>query len=205
MDDHDHLDRTLPLRLTTDEAIHGCKRTVLVTRTVRTGGRLVAREERLTVTVPAGVRTGLRLRLAGKGDEDLEGHLGDLYLELQAPVTYVDATPAVVFWSTARKVGLGFVIVGAAFLAFSLWTVWQKVGAPRVEIHVTPIVFGFLGMFFGAVCILGNVHPGIDLSAVGKRRLAVLVAVSFAVCAAAGVTFYQVVRQLERLGYRRWP
>jgi len=46
-------------------------------------GGLERREEALRVTIPAGVRSGQVLRLAGKGDERAGAQPGDLYLALE--------------------------------------------------------------------------------------------------------------------------
>lgn len=63
------------LSVTAEEARHGAKKPITILR----GG---AREE-LLVTVPAGVRSGTRLRLREKGMPGAEGVPGDLYLTIQ--------------------------------------------------------------------------------------------------------------------------
>jgi molecular chaperone DnaJ len=46
---------------------------------------LVERSERVSVRVPAGVQSGYRLRLRGKGDDAFGGEAGDLYLAIEVP------------------------------------------------------------------------------------------------------------------------
>jgi curved DNA-binding protein CbpA len=66
---------TMPLRLTPDEADRGSRKHIALDA----GGRT----EELLVTVPAGVRTGTRLRLRGKGRPAPDGSRGDLYLAIE--------------------------------------------------------------------------------------------------------------------------
>jgi curved DNA-binding protein len=66
-------DRTTDLKVTLEEAGRGTKKSV----TLSTGGKSQA----LTVTIPAGIRDGNKLRLTGKGDPGPPGTpSGDLYL-----------------------------------------------------------------------------------------------------------------------------
>jgi hypothetical protein len=65
----------VPLRLTGGEARHGARKHVAVPHD---GG-----DDRLLVTIPAGVRAGTRLRLRGKGRAGPEGTRGDLYLAVE--------------------------------------------------------------------------------------------------------------------------
>jgi len=65
------LDRTVPLRLTREEAARGAERTIEVG-----AGR------RVKVKVPPGMSTGKQLRLRGLGEKD-GGEAGDLFLEVQ--------------------------------------------------------------------------------------------------------------------------
>ena len=71
------------LTLQTEELCPTCKGTGRVLRTVcsecRGTGR-VLRQKRLEVKIPPGVRTGSRVRIAGKGGEGQGGPAGDLYL-----------------------------------------------------------------------------------------------------------------------------
>lgn len=92
------------LSISLEEAAVGCEKTISFIRQVG------SKEEnaRLSVTVPAGVKQGQRLKLAGEGDKPSMGGAGDLYvvLELQEhllfrreendvvldlPITYTDA------------------------------------------------------------------------------------------------------------------
>jgi curved DNA-binding protein len=66
-------DRTTDLKVTLEEAARGAKKSV----TLAAAGKRQA----LTVTIPAGIRDGNKLRLAGKGDPGPPGTPpGDLYL-----------------------------------------------------------------------------------------------------------------------------
>jgi curved DNA-binding protein len=66
------LDAEATLSLSLAEAFRGCERTLSVN------------EERVQVRIPAGVRSGSRLRLKGKGNlQPGTGRRGDLYLNLQ--------------------------------------------------------------------------------------------------------------------------
>ena len=61
-----------PVEITLEEAAHGTQRV------------LVADGERITVKIPPGVRTGSKVRVAGKGGPGMGGGLaGDLYLKVQ--------------------------------------------------------------------------------------------------------------------------
>lgn len=92
------------LNISFEEAAVGCEKTVSFMR------QIGAREEaaKLSVTVPAGVKEGQRLKLAGEGDRPAQGVAGDLFVivELQdhllfkreendvildLPVSYTDA------------------------------------------------------------------------------------------------------------------
>ncbi|MEB3277188.1 MAG: DnaJ C-terminal domain-containing protein [Cyanobacteriota bacterium] len=67
-----NLDAEATISLSFAEAFRGCERT------------LVVNEERVQVRIPAGVRTGSRLRLKDKGNlQPGTGRRGDLYLNLQ--------------------------------------------------------------------------------------------------------------------------
>jgi DnaJ-class molecular chaperone len=63
------------LSVTADEARRGTKKPIAVQRN--------RQREELLVTVPAGVRTGTRLRLREKGDSGPHGAPGDLYLTIR--------------------------------------------------------------------------------------------------------------------------
>jgi curved DNA-binding protein len=66
------LDAEATINLSLSEAFRGCERTLSVN------------EERVQVRIPAGVRSGSRLRLKGKGNlQPGTGRRGDLYLNLQ--------------------------------------------------------------------------------------------------------------------------
>jgi len=92
------------LSITFEEAAVGCEKTISFAR------QMGAREEaaKLSVTVPAGVKEGQRLKLTGEGDRPANGVAGDLFviIELQdhllfkreefdvildLPVSYTDA------------------------------------------------------------------------------------------------------------------
>lgn len=92
------------LSITFEEAAIGCEKTISFMRQVG------SKEEntRLAVTVPAGVKEGQRLKLAGEGDRPSSGPAGDLYVVvdlqehllfrredndviLDLPITYTDA------------------------------------------------------------------------------------------------------------------
>jgi len=67
-----NLDAEATINLSLSEAFRGCERTLSVN------------EERVQVRIPAGVRSGSRLRLKGKGNlQPGTGRRGDLYLNLQ--------------------------------------------------------------------------------------------------------------------------
>ena len=65
-------DAVVPLRVTTDEARRGARKQV----TLPDGGHVV-------VQIPAGVRSGTRLRLRGKGRRRDDGSRGDAYLAVE--------------------------------------------------------------------------------------------------------------------------
>ena len=108
------LDIDMGLRISAEEAAAGARRDVNIMRFVRcpscmatyrrTAGcsacsdGLTTREEKLSVRVPAGIATGTRLRLAGKGHESTRDPVGDLFLDVHivtpAPAA-VSATPSV--------------------------------------------------------------------------------------------------------------
>lgn len=92
------------LTITFEEAAVGCEKTISFMRQVG------SKEEntRLAVTVPAGVKEGQRLKLAGEGDRPSSGPAGDLYVVvdlqehllfrredndviLDLPISYTDA------------------------------------------------------------------------------------------------------------------
>ena len=67
-----NLDAEATINLSFSEAFHGCERTLAVN------------EERVQVRMPAGVKSGSRLRLKGKGNlQPGTGRRGDLYLNLK--------------------------------------------------------------------------------------------------------------------------
>jgi curved DNA-binding protein CbpA len=68
-------DITLPLRLTSEEAASGGRKRV----TVNSAGQT----RDLLISIPSGVRSGMRLRLRGKGELDAQGTRGDLYLAIE--------------------------------------------------------------------------------------------------------------------------
>ena len=45
------------------------------------GRGYIVEEEKIKIDIPAGVDTGMRMRIKGKGNESLNGYRGDLYLE----------------------------------------------------------------------------------------------------------------------------
>jgi curved DNA-binding protein len=67
-------DMMISLSLSRAECERGTQKEIVV--------RWEGRNERLLVTVPAGVRAGSRLRLKGKGTEGPDGIAGDLYLSI---------------------------------------------------------------------------------------------------------------------------
>ncbi len=92
------------MSITFEEAAVGCEKTISFMR------QLGSKEDntRLAVTVPAGVKEGQRLKLAGEGDRPSNGPAGDLYVVvdlqehllfrredndviLDLPITYTDA------------------------------------------------------------------------------------------------------------------
>jgi hypothetical protein len=95
------LDIDSRLRVTTRDAAAGVRREIRVMRIVRCSACLAAkrercsecsdglttREERLTVRVPAGIASGTKLRLAGKGHESMLAPTGDVFLtvDVQEP------------------------------------------------------------------------------------------------------------------------
>lgn len=70
--DGDAADREAILQLSLEEALRGGRRTLSL--------RGEGGERTLSVTIPAGVLDGQRLRLAGQGDTARDGRRGDLYL-----------------------------------------------------------------------------------------------------------------------------
>jgi hypothetical protein len=72
---HPAEDVTVPLRLTSTEAAEGGVRRVTLS--------WVRGPEALEVTIPAGVRAGVRLRLRGKGRPRADGSRGDAYLAVE--------------------------------------------------------------------------------------------------------------------------
>ncbi len=68
----DDADIELPLQIGEEEAARGTRKRVTLTRGDRT--------EEVLVTVPAGIATGARLRLRGKGRPAAGGRAGDAYL-----------------------------------------------------------------------------------------------------------------------------
>jgi curved DNA-binding protein CbpA len=75
-EDNRRLDRFQKILLSAATAARGGERQV----TCRQAGR----RKKLVVTIPAGVRTGTRIRLKGMG-ELKDGNYGDLYLEIRVP------------------------------------------------------------------------------------------------------------------------
>jgi DnaJ-class molecular chaperone len=69
------LDLFSVLSISLQEAIHGTEKIF----NYQTNGKT----ERVRIKIPAGIRTGTRLRLKGKGLKTREGAVGDLYLEIQ--------------------------------------------------------------------------------------------------------------------------
>jgi curved DNA-binding protein len=67
-------DLEAPLAVTLDEAYRGVEKTVTIPRD--------SESRTLSVTVPAGVKTGSRLRMKGEGESSGTGH-GDLYLVVE--------------------------------------------------------------------------------------------------------------------------
>ncbi len=68
-------DYTTRINLTFDEAVHGCK------KTIRFKDEL-GQMQTIEVNVPAGIDTGKKIRVKGKGGQGHSGN-GDLYLEAQ--------------------------------------------------------------------------------------------------------------------------
>jgi hypothetical protein len=68
-------DIVLPLSLSRTEAQQGARKRVTLERT--------GRVERFMVTIPPGVRSGTKLRLRGKGENNSGGIRGDLYLDVE--------------------------------------------------------------------------------------------------------------------------
>ena len=69
------------------------------------GARLTSEERELTFEVPAGVRDGTRIRMAGEGDESAEGRSGDFYVWLRVrdhPVFRVDGDDLMMHLSISR-------------------------------------------------------------------------------------------------------
>ncbi|MCB0114068.1 MAG: J domain-containing protein, partial [Caldilineaceae bacterium] len=65
-------DMETPVTITLEEALHGAKRMLQ-----RENGR------RLEVSIPAGVKTGSRVRVSGEGSPGMGGQTGDLYLVVE--------------------------------------------------------------------------------------------------------------------------
>ncbi len=71
------LDQLADIELSIDEIVHGTKRKIQIS-----GPGMPART--LEVTIPKGVRTGSRIRMAGEGGQDpRNGARGDLYLKVK--------------------------------------------------------------------------------------------------------------------------
>jgi curved DNA-binding protein CbpA len=68
-------DIVLPLSLSRTEAQQGARKRVTLERT--------GRVEKFMVTIPPGVRSGTKLRLRGKGENNSGGIRGDLYLDVE--------------------------------------------------------------------------------------------------------------------------
>ncbi|MGH9464273.1 MAG: DnaJ C-terminal domain-containing protein [Thermoanaerobaculia bacterium] len=71
------LDREATLRLTLEEAARGAERQLVL------GDPALGGERRLKTRIPAGVRPGKRIRLAGQGGRGRGGERGDLYLTVE--------------------------------------------------------------------------------------------------------------------------
>jgi curved DNA-binding protein len=79
---HPGRDVEADLLVTLEEALHGSKRSVTLRRPGNNGGD--ERTDTYQVRIPAGVREGQRIRLAGQGGEGLGGaRAGDLYLRVK--------------------------------------------------------------------------------------------------------------------------
>lgn len=78
-------DHHAKVQIDLEDALHGATRTItLRVPTVDAHGRISVRERTLNVRIPAGVREGQHIRLAGQGMSGVGGAAaGDLYLELR--------------------------------------------------------------------------------------------------------------------------
>lgn len=66
-----------------EDAYHGATRQISLREPeVDASGRVTLRERTLSVHIPAGIRAGQQIRLAGQGDVGGDGQRGDLYLEV---------------------------------------------------------------------------------------------------------------------------
>ncbi|MDL2307051.1 J domain-containing protein [Desulfovibrio sp. OttesenSCG-928-C06] len=63
------------LGLTLEEAYHGGRKTISLNTTMG--------QKALEVNIPAGIKEGARIRLAGQGDPSVGGQAGDLYLRIK--------------------------------------------------------------------------------------------------------------------------
>jgi curved DNA-binding protein len=73
------------IQISLEEAYHGgARRVALQMPQVDADGHVVLREHPIEFTIPRGVRTGQRIRLAGQGGPGMgDGQPGDLYLEVE--------------------------------------------------------------------------------------------------------------------------
>ena len=76
-------DQRAAISIPLEEAYHGATRTLTLEETEPTAdGRVRRRPRQLRVSIPAGVREGQQIRLAGQGSPGPRGEAGDLYLEV---------------------------------------------------------------------------------------------------------------------------
>ncbi|MCK9510401.1 MAG: DnaJ domain-containing protein [Pigmentiphaga sp.] len=77
-------DQHAAIEISLEEAYHGTTRQLsLQTPELDAQGHWVARERHLDVRIPAGVRAGQQIRLAGQGGPGIDAPAGDLYLEVR--------------------------------------------------------------------------------------------------------------------------
>jgi DnaJ-class molecular chaperone len=81
-------DINLEVNLEFYEAVFGCEKEIRVNRLeIQLDGDFRPSSKKLKITVPAGVISGTRLRIAGEGNICIEGEkAGDLYLQLALPL-----------------------------------------------------------------------------------------------------------------------
>ena len=90
-----------PLRLTFMEAVNGCTKDISFeyfirepvspgTRGGRNGFQKIRKNKKVTVNIPAGVQTGINMRVSGEGAEGSKGYApGDLYVILEVAEVFV--------------------------------------------------------------------------------------------------------------------